>query len=75
MGILNLCVFGSALREDFDPNSDIDIPVNLDPNRVCSLAGLLKIEWELEELYGRDVDVDLREAIDSGDDSIRKINN
>ena len=57
-GIKRLAVFGSALREDFGPESDIDVLVEFQPNRIPGLFGVAGMELELSELFaGRRVDL------------------
>ena len=57
-GIKRLAIFGSALREDFGPESDIDVLVEFEPDRTPGLLGVAGIELELSELFtGRTVDL------------------
>lgn len=57
-GIKRLALFGSALREDFGPDSDIDLLVEFEPDRIPGLLGLAGMEIELSELFaGRKVDL------------------
>jgi uncharacterized protein len=49
-------VFGSALREDFRPGSDLDVLVEFDPEHTPGLA-FSGMEPELSELLGRKVDL------------------
>ncbi len=57
-GIKWLTVFGSALREDFGPGSDIDVLVEFETDRIPRLLGVAGIELELSELFsGRKVDL------------------
>ena len=57
-GIKRLAIFGSALREDFGPESDIDVLVEFEPDRIPGLLGIAGIELELSELFtGRKVDL------------------
>ena len=57
-GIKRLAVFGSALREDFGPESDIDVLVEFQPDRVPGLFGVAGMELALSELFsGRRVDL------------------
>lgn len=51
-GIRRLAVFGSALRDDFSPNSDIDLLVEFEPGQVPGLFGLARMERELSTLLG-----------------------
>jgi hypothetical protein len=56
-GILRLSVFGSVLREDFSPSSDIDILVEFAPGATPSLLDLGGMQAELSTLCGRMVDL------------------
>ena len=57
-GIQRLSVFGSALRSDFGPDSDIDLLVEFEPDRICGLFGIARMERELSTLLGgRKVDL------------------
>jgi uncharacterized protein len=51
-GIRRLAVFGSALRDDFRPDSDIDLLVEFEPGRVPGLFGVARMERELSALLG-----------------------
>ncbi len=56
--IRRLAVFGSALRSDFNENSDIDILVEFEPEHIPGLFGIARMERELSNLLGgRKVDV------------------
>ena len=57
-GIRRLAVFGSALRDDFGPDSDIDLLVEFEPDRIPGLLGVAGMELTLSELFaGRKVDL------------------
>ena len=57
-GIKRLAVYGSALREDFGPDSDIDVLVEFDADRIPGLFGLAGMGIELSCLFsGRKVDL------------------
>ena len=58
-GILWLAIFGSALRSDFGPDSDVDVLVKFAPGRVPGLLGVAGMEIELSPLF-EDRKVDLR---------------
>ena len=56
--ITRLAVFGSALREDFGPESDIDLLVEFEPDRIPGLLGVVSMELELSGVFGgRKVDL------------------
>ena len=62
--IRRLAVFGSALRPDFDQESDIDILVEFDPDHIPGLFGVARMERELSTLLGgRKVDLRTREDL------------
>jgi uncharacterized protein len=54
--IRRLALFGSVLREDFGPDSDIDVLVEFEPGHVPGLA-FFEMERELSTLLGRKVDL------------------
>lgn len=54
--IRKLAVFGSALREDFRPDSDLDVLVEFDREHTPGLA-FFGMEQELSELLGRKIDL------------------
>ena len=51
-GIRRLAIFGSALRADFGPESDIDLLVEFAPDRAPGLLGMAGLEIELSALFG-----------------------
>jgi hypothetical protein len=55
--IRRLALFGSVLRKDFGPQSDIDVLIEFDPEHVPGLIRLAGMEQELSELLGRKVDL------------------
>lgn len=62
-GIRRLSLFGSALREDFGPSSDVDILIEFQPGRTTGFFGLFDLEDALGEFFGGRK-VDLRTAED-----------
>jgi len=55
--IRKLSLFGSALRDDFTRESDLDILVEFDPAHIPGLIRLAVMEIELTEILGRKVDM------------------
>jgi len=55
--IRRLSLFGSILRDDFGPDSDVDVLVEFDPGFAIGLIRLAGIERELSEKLGRKVDM------------------
>ena len=61
--IRELSIFGSALRDDFGPESDLDFLVSFEPGTPLDLSDLLDMKEELEARYGRSVDLIEKEAL------------
>ena len=55
--IAELALFGSALRDDFRPDSDVDVLVTFAPASPTSYREWLQMEDELERLFSRPVDL------------------
>ncbi len=56
--VLRLSLFGSVLRDDFGPDSDVDVLVEFEPGRVPGLLRIARMERELSRLFaGRKVDL------------------
>jgi uncharacterized protein len=54
-GLRNVRVFGSSLRGEDGPNSDVDLLVTVEPGRT--LLDVIGFEQDVEDLLGRPVDV------------------
>jgi len=70
--IVELCLFGSVLRDDFRPDSDIDILVTFSPDAEWSLLDHMAMEEELSDIFGRKVDMVSRKAIERSENYIRR---
>ncbi len=55
--IRRLWLFGSILRDDFGPDSDIDVLVEFEPGRVPGLIRMAGLEIELSGILGRRADL------------------
>ena len=55
--IKRLALFGSALRDDFKSDSDVDVLVEVEPGTRIGMIRLAGIELELSEILGRKVDM------------------
>jgi uncharacterized protein len=62
-GIVEFSLFGSALREDFGPDSDVDVLVAFAPESPRSLSDLVEMEKELSAVSGRKVDLVPRQCL------------
>jgi hypothetical protein len=70
--IVSLSFFGSVLRDDFHPDSDVDVLVTLAPEARWSLFDMVHMQEELEGVLGREVDLVSRRAIESSRNYIRR---
>jgi predicted nucleotidyltransferase len=55
--IAELALFGSALREDFRPDSDVDILISFDEGAEWDLFDWVSMMEELKQIFGREVDL------------------
>lgn len=55
--ICEFSLFGSVLRDDFRPDSDVDVLVSFEPDMPWSLWDFIDMRDELCEMFGRDVDL------------------
>ncbi len=55
--IRKLSLFGSVLRDDFGPESDVDMLVEFEPDAQFSLFRMADMELELSAMLGRKVDL------------------
>ncbi len=72
--IEELALFGSVLREDFNPTSDIDVLVSFAESAQITFFDLDTIEQQLSKLFNRSVDVVTKRAIEQSHNWIRKKN-
>lgn len=67
-----LDVFGSALRDDFTSQSDVDFLATFDPAARWTLFDLVNAESELSELVGRPVDLVERGPVERSENHLRR---
>jgi predicted nucleotidyltransferase len=61
--IRELSLFGSALRDDFRPDSDVDLLVVFEPGERWDLWDITTMENELQQMFGRRVDLVEKRAL------------
>jgi hypothetical protein len=71
-GISKLELFGSALREDFRDDSDVDLLCTLRSDSNCTLLGWADMQFKLTEIFGRPVDLVSRWAIERSENPYRR---
>ncbi|MDO8126838.1 MAG: nucleotidyltransferase domain-containing protein [Candidatus Brocadiales bacterium] len=70
--IQEFALFGSVLREDFRPESDVDVLVSFIPEAKYSLFDLVHMQDELKEIFGRNVDLVERKSVERSENYIRR---
>ena len=61
--VVEFSLFGSAVREDFKPDSDVDVLVSFEENAPISLFDMAQMQIELEDLFDRPVDLVEKEGL------------
>ena len=70
--ITEVSLFGSILRDDFGPDSDVDLLVTYAPDAGWSLLDVIGAKQELEELIGRNVDLVDRHGVERSENPYRR---
>ena len=70
--VKELSAFGSVVREDFGPESDVDLLVTFDPDAHWTLFDMVRMQDELKALLGREVDLVSRRGVESSRNPIRR---
>lgn len=72
--IIEFALFGSVLRDDFRPDSDIDVLVTFAPEAKRGLSETLQMKDELQTIFGRNVDFIVKAAIERSENWLRRKN-
>lgn len=70
--VTEFALFGSVVRDDFRPDSDVDVLVSFAPEMRYSLFDLAEMQDELSAAFGRDVDLVTRRAVERGSNEWRR---
>ena len=70
--VSEFAIFGSALRADFRPDSDVDVLVSFTPEASVSLFDMVRMQDELKEIFGRDVDLISKRGVETSRNYIRR---
>jgi hypothetical protein len=70
--ITELALFGSVLREDFRPDSDVDVLVTFSPDAEWSLFDMVHMQEDLQGILGRKVDLVSRRGLEQSHNWIRR---
>ena len=58
-----LALFGSAVRDDFRPDSDVDVLVEFEPDTQVTFFTLSRLQRELEGIFARPVDFVMKDGL------------
>lgn len=72
--ITEFALFGSVVRDDFRPDSDIDVLVTFAPEAKRGLSETLQMKDELQAILGRKVDFIVKTAIERSENWLRRKN-
>lgn len=61
--VTEFSLFGSVLRDDFRPDSDVDVLLTFEPDAPWTLWDLSRMRMELEEIFDRKVDLVEKKAL------------
>ena len=61
--VAELSLFGSVLRDDFGPESDVDVLVKFAPGEDWDLFDVVAMKSDLADVFGREVDLILKEDL------------
>jgi predicted nucleotidyltransferase len=64
--VCELAIFGSILRQDYRPDSDIDLLVSFEPEARVTFLTLARMQRELAALFGRKVDLVPKDGLKPG---------
>lgn len=70
--VIEFALFGSVLRDDFRPDSDIDVMVQFHPDAHPKFSTLDQMETELKTIFQRDVDLITRQGIKASRNYLRR---
>lgn len=72
--VAELALFGSVLRDDFRPDSDIDILIAFSPTAKRGLTETMQMRDQLQEIFNRKVDLIVKAAIERSENWLRRKN-
>jgi predicted nucleotidyltransferase len=70
--VSEFAIFGSALRADFRPDSDVDVMVSFAPAAHPTLFDMALMQEELQQIFGRKVDLISRRGLENSRNYLRR---
>ncbi len=70
--VTEFALFGSVVRDDFRPDSDIDVMVQFHPEAHPTFSSLDQMEAELKTIFHREIDLITRQGIETSRNYLRR---
>jgi predicted nucleotidyltransferase len=70
--VSEFAIFGSALRGDFRPDSDVDVLVSFEPQAHITLFDMVHMQDELKTIFGREVDLVSKRGVENSRNYLRR---
>jgi uncharacterized protein len=70
--VVEFSLFGSVLRDDFRPDSDVDVMVEFAPDAHPTFTTLEQMEEDLQQIFDRDIDLITRQGIETTRNYLRR---
>ncbi|MEX2430471.1 MAG: nucleotidyltransferase family protein [Dehalococcoidia bacterium] len=70
--LTEVALFGSIVTDHFRPDSDVDVLVTFSPSSTATLFAMVHMREELEEIFGRKVDLLTRAGVERSRNYIRR---
>ena len=70
--VSEFAIFGSALRGDFRPDSDVDVLVSFEPQAHITLFDMVHMQDELKAIFGREVDLVSKRGVENSRNYLRR---
>ncbi|SRR5690554_392767 len=70
--VTELALFGSVLRREFRPDSDIDVLITLSPEAKVTMLDFVRMKNELSGILGREVDLVSRQGLKQSSNYLRR---
>ena len=70
--VSEFALFGSVLRADFRPDSDVDVLVSFAPESKVSLFDMVHMQDELKQIFGHDVDLISKRGVENSRNYLRR---
>jgi len=70
--VTEMSIFGSSMRADFHPDSDVDVLVSFTPQANVSLFDMVHMQDELKAIFGREVDLVSKRGVETSRNYLRR---